>query len=109
MITRLITYLFLVTIFPSIVVAQRMFPANELVPQCDAANFQGGICYGMITAMAFVGPILPPELTFCPPAGDTNAQDVRVVLHYIEQHPERRHEDIRLLAVEAFRSVWPCK
>jgi hypothetical protein len=28
---------------------------------------------------------------------------------YVEAHPERIHEDFRVLAVEAMQKTWPCK
>lgn len=45
---------------------------------------------------------------YCPPKTATLAQMVRVILAYIEGHPERMHEDFRLLAAEAMNKAWPC-
>jgi hypothetical protein len=33
----------------------------------------------------------------------------RVVVDFIEAHPERKSEDFRRLTLEAFHDAWPCK
>lgn len=94
--------------------------ANHFLPMCRAAiaitddpNGLGrGIsrgdarhCLGLIEGME----ALATFNIFCPPAGVTTGQQMRVVIAFIEARPQRLHEDFRLLAVEALRQAWPCK
>jgi hypothetical protein len=43
------------------------------------------------------------------PAGEIHGQSIRVVVKYIDDRPERQHEDFMALALEALRAAWPCK
>jgi hypothetical protein len=43
----------------------------------------------------------------CAPDGVTLAQQVRVVVQYIDERPARMNENFKLLAVEAFQAAWP--
>jgi Rap1a immunity proteins len=45
----------------------------------------------------------------CRPAGVTIAQEVRVVVVYIDARPARMHEPFKMLVVEALRAAWPCR
>jgi hypothetical protein len=71
----------------------------------SAANF----CSGVVHGLAYVGKILPAELIFCAPPTSDARQLARVVINYIEAHPQRMHEDFRMLTLEAFHQAWPCK
>lgn len=44
----------------------------------------------------------------CAPPTASNDQVLRVIVHYLESHPERTHEDISVLALAALREAWPC-
>ena len=39
----------------------------------------------------------------------TFGQSVAVVVKYIQERPERMHEDFGKLALEALIAAWPCK
>jgi hypothetical protein len=71
----------------------------------SAANF----CSGVVHGLAYVGKILPAELIFCAPPTSDARQLARVVINYIDAHPQRMHEDLRMLTLEAFHQAWPCK
>ena len=71
----------------------------------SAANF----CSGVVHGLAYVGKILPPEQQSCAPPTSDARQLARVVINYIEAHPQRMHEDFRMLTLEAFHQAWPCK
>jgi hypothetical protein len=49
------------------------------------------------------------EALFCIPQEVTNGQAVRVVVAYIDKHPEHLHESFNLLAILALGEAWPCK
>jgi Ssp1 endopeptidase immunity protein Rap1a len=60
-----------------------------------------GRCIGMLEGAAL--------LVFCPPPGAIIKQRIQVIIAYIEARPQRMHEDLRVLAVEAMQKAWPCK
>jgi hypothetical protein len=46
---------------------------------------------------------------FCLPAGGIRViQGIRVIVHYLQTHPERLHLSEDVLALEAFRDAFPC-
>jgi hypothetical protein len=89
--------------------------ADMLLPGCEiliGADPRGsaelladaGHCYGLIEGLSYAS----RALGFCPPADATLAQMARVIIAYIEARPERMHENLPALAVEAQRRAWPC-
>jgi hypothetical protein len=93
--------------------------ANALLPSCKyafvdrprggyEAGYWAGLCWGMIVTVGYVARDMPEHLRSCRPDKVTNEQQVRVVISYVEARPERMHEDIRALAIDAFRHAWPC-
>ncbi len=72
-------------------------------------NALANFCSGVVHGLAYIGNTLPPEQQSCPPAASTARQLARVVVNYIEAHPQRMHEDFRWLTLEAFHYAWPCK
>jgi hypothetical protein len=99
--------------------ADTTFSANVFLQYCKYSlvdNPRGGfnvgwptgVCFGTVTVIVFVARLLPEHLRSCKPEGVTNEQAVRVVIAYVEARPERMHEDMRSLAIEAFHHAWPC-
>ena len=68
----------------------------------------GSFCSGVVHGLAGVSKLLPPEWQSCVPANSTAQQLAQVVVRYVEARPQRMHEDLRLLALDAFRDAWPC-
>lgn len=90
--------------------ADRMLPAcaafvAERAPREVDGVFQAGRCIGLMQGLGFAARLLG----VCPPDEVTEAQRARVAVTYVEAHPERMHEDFRVLAVEAMQKTWPCK
>jgi hypothetical protein len=56
-------------------------------------------CIGILEGLAI--PPVNKAFNICPPDGVTVTQAIRVSVTFIKAHPERMHEDFRLLAVEA--------
>jgi hypothetical protein len=92
--------------------------ANYFLPSCrDFVNgdfaklpFKQGHCVGLIEGLAVFSPDLPYERhRACPPDDTTVAQLATVVVRWIDQWPQRWHEDFRVLALEAMHEAWPCK
>ena len=89
---------------------------NYFLPACKAFASETfyenaldeGVCAGVVKAVSQVGKRLDPKWRSCTPGETTLAQRVRVVISFLEAHPERLHEDFTPLAVEALRQAWPC-
>lgn len=62
-----------------------------------------GVCIGEVTAIADISPKV------CPPSKSTNDQAIRIVVLYIDQHPDRMHLPFSLLAEEGLVRAWRCK
>jgi hypothetical protein len=88
---------------------------NFMLEHCKRSVVEGsnhnvwdGWCAGAISVLLYVGPALP-KYSSCPPSGVTNGQATRIVVRYLESHPEELHLDFRGLAAEALAIAWPCK
>ncbi len=68
-------------------------------------NFCSGVLHGLAGVSQYV---TPPEWHSCTPPNSDAAQLARVVIRFLDEHPERMHEDFRRLALEAFHQAWPC-
>src|SRR5262245_31054242 len=86
--------------------------ANFILPACreyfsDDTNiqnpFRAGRCAGIIETLRFTG------FRTCIPQETTNGQVGNVLLRYLDQHPQRLHENFKVLAVEALQRAWPCR
>ena len=94
---------------------------NRLLPYCkramdepsmatnvdDALNI--GFCLGLAHAFLNLGDDLWPSAHLCPPQNALVNRTLRVAVHYMEAHPERLHEPIAELFIEALQQAWPCK
>jgi hypothetical protein len=90
---------------------------NELLALCDRPDtFARMTCLAWITgvesglAAASVNDEAAgrPRLV-CPPDRVTNGQIQDIVLVFLRQHPEVRHEDASLLSMTALRLGFPCR
>jgi hypothetical protein len=96
--------------------------AANLLPKCKAyveitsdqsghdpvRAFRTNICVGEISGLAQVGRLLPRPIGSCRPPGVTRGEVARVVVAYIEAHPQRMQDDFTELALEAMHDAWPC-
>jgi Rap1a immunity proteins len=83
---------------------------NSLLEGCQAAvneassrQFQQGYCLGVIFTVGEMSP------NVCPGNEVTALQSLRVVVKYMENHPESLHESFRALAIRALSAAFPCK
>jgi hypothetical protein len=60
------------------------------------------------TSRAKSGQLLPEPYRFCSPDGATFLQAERVVVRYLEIHPEKLQMNFQRLATAALREAWPC-
>jgi hypothetical protein len=73
--------------------------------------FYSGACVGKVTALNFIVRLGSEHGAgnVCEPANVTIEQKIRVVIVYLEAHPERLHLIFDGLAYEALAFAWPCK
>jgi hypothetical protein len=94
--------------------ANAIFRGCKALVEGQTTNTQlyglGNFCAGIVIGLASVGQDLSrPEWQSCAPATSNPQQLARVVVDFIEAHPERMREDFKRLTLEAFHDAWPCK
>jgi hypothetical protein len=90
---------------------------NELREQCGAAvrrelSIGAGLCIGFINGYQQVAAMLPPSAKVklaCWPDGVTPNQVAKVVIKYLDNHPERLHLPAVQLIYDATYEVFPCE
>jgi len=87
------------------------YSAEFYLPGCKEfiagkMSFLGGRCVG---AAEVLDALSQDTKAFCAPEGTDNLNRTKVIVAYIEAHPDRTKEDFRLLANEAMAKAWPCK
>jgi hypothetical protein len=96
------------------------FTGNQVRTRCRSAlrieqdrsrgpNYDYGFCVGFIVGVLDLGSWLDNQYEFCRPDDKTVEQGARVLLKYMDAHPESTHEKATTLAVAAFRTAWPCR
>jgi len=68
-----------------------------------------GQCSGAIDAIFMLRRALDQSIRFCPPPrGVTLRQNAKIVVKYLNDHPEQTNDDFTLLVIRAFDQAWPC-
>jgi hypothetical protein len=65
--------------------------------------WRDGFCIGLVTGVSSTSPHV------CPAEGVTTGQEKRVVLKYLQDHPEELHLDDALLVERALTKAFPCQ
>jgi hypothetical protein len=73
----------------------------------QAAKCVGRECAGIVATLLWLGSSLPEPISR--PRGVSGEQGWRVVVRYLESHPQELHRDFKELAAEALIDAWPCK
>ncbi|MFC4915730.1 MULTISPECIES: Rap1a/Tai family immunity protein [Bradyrhizobium] len=88
---------------------------NFMLPHCqhfmtDNYRFDvwDGDCGGTIETLLFLGRALPDSYKVCRPKGATASQAGRIVVNYMQSHPQDLHQPFRGLAMTALHEAWPC-
>lgn len=88
---------------------------NALLESCRAhsspnanPDFGQGVCAGIVYAVAMSQAGVKKKFRSCPPTG-TLEQFAAVTVAFVDRHPERRHEPLLNLAIDAFHEAWPCQ
>jgi Rap1a immunity proteins len=83
--------------------------ASQIMPGCREALANGqhnpilqGFCFGLVSGLTEEVPGI------CAPDGSKVSQGVRIVVQYVDSHPERMDDSFAKLAVEALKAAWPC-
>jgi len=75
---------------------------------------QATACFGAVTAIMKLAPLLKPEFALCPPSDivpdskDALAKMVLIITAYLKSHPEQRPNNFHQTAVNALVAAWPC-
>ena len=70
-------------------------------------SFVDGFVYGYATSYVTFG-AEPNDQGICFSAGHTNAQHVRIIYKYMQDHPEKLHLDKGILVNDALHEAFPC-
>ena len=71
----------------------------------DAGARDAGFCMGIVEGLMWS---LPGWGVVCLPKGVTTGQGLKVLVKYLDDHPEELHERTAELAFRAFVKAWPC-
>ncbi len=74
----------------------------------DGYLYMAGVCDGRVAGI-FDMSRLDDSLGVCPPARVIYGQVTRVVLSYLDDHPEQLHEQSSTLTLRALQSAFPCR
>ena len=112
--TRLLT----VAPEPAEVAGQELFPGgDELLSRCEQAlgeqpgprdTFAASVCLSLVRGV-FDMTALTRNLRVCSPTEVTVIQAVRVVVTYLNDHPEELHERDTRLILRALQDAFPCQ
>ena len=117
----LIVAVSLFMIFPTIAAAVHYSDGNLLHETCNEAialfdsrgetdAFKAGSCFGYIRAAndMYEIMVINSNRTICIPSGISGKQLIRIVVKYLNDHPEKLHNPASLLVYEAFQESFPC-
>ena len=103
--------------FPSCLAAADIVQGKRPATDSEDASRQlrqASACFGAVTAIMKLAPLLKPEFSMCPPsdiAPDSKgavAQMVLSITAYLKSHPEQRPNNFHQTAVNALVAIWPC-
>ena len=86
----------------------RGFLSNSDVTPVEA--YEQGYCAGILEGLGYEAELSErvfKQAVFCVPEHVTREQELRVIVTYIDKHPEKMH--LAFLAIMALRDAWPCK
>lgn len=86
------------------------YSGNYMLPHCqhytsnDRFDVWDGVCGGIVETLVFMGREFSNNFKICAPKGVSPVQAVRVVVNYMQNHPEELHVPFKLIATRALRS-----
>jgi hypothetical protein len=96
--------------------AQAQANGNALREDCEAAarkemGIAAGMCVGFINGYQQLAVMMPPSAKIklaCWPDGATPTQIAKIVVKYLDQHPEKLHLPAAQLVYDATQEAFPC-
>jgi hypothetical protein len=92
------------------------YSADYWLPYCKdyiagRPDYLPNFCAGMIFGLGILLRQDPKSPLYCVdiPEGIKFEQAIRVVIRYIEEHPQDMHHPFKYLALVAIMDAWPCK
>ena len=86
----------------------RLLASDSRVPTDKIEAVKVGECSGAIDAIFMLRRALDQSIRFCPPPRVARTENVKVVVKYLDDHPEQMNDDFTLLVIRAFDRAWPC-
>jgi hypothetical protein len=74
--------------------------------QNKAVNWREGYCFGVVNAAMSIMGVYG---MICLPPSSSLGQGLRVVVAFMERHPELLHKPMTALAIDAFTEAFPCR
>lgn len=87
---------------------------NDLEEECKAAiagetGARAGLCVGFINAYRQIAAMIPDQKLLCDPANTIrNEQFIKVLVKYLDEHPEKLHLAGTQLVYDAMSEAFPC-
>jgi len=120
------TWIGIVALFGTLASSSAMaLDGNELLSACQATikfsegdkKVSGvdvgqcvGIAEGVEGTVMVLNDSLPANLKTCyPETGTTNIQKARIVVKYLQEHPDQLHLPASALTLIAYKAAFPCK
>jgi|HubBroStandDraft_1064217.scaffolds.fasta_scaffold168636_2 hypothetical protein len=114
-------------LFPCRTTNAQSLTGNELQSKCKHAvqetpsdlssSWSAGLCAGYISGVVDSQAMWEAfehveknyeQFHYCMPAAATNEQALKIVVKYLDDHPERLHEPANILILEALHKAFPC-
>ena len=98
--------------------ATSAYTGNELLSHCEQTHQIGeGFCMGFIYGVDegfYAAEFLyrrpkPEEKIYCKPANVTAGQMKDIVIQYLRQNPQTRHQPAGIPVLESFQGAFPCR
>jgi hypothetical protein len=86
----------------------RLLASDKRVPIGKFEAVKAGECSSAINVIFMLRRALDQSIRFCPPPRVALGQNAKIVVKYLDDHPEQMNDDFTLLVVRAFGQVWPC-
>ena len=66
-------------------------------------------CSGIVSGVLSSSNIMERRYKFCPPPGVNLLQAMKVLVKFMNDHPDQLHQEVAVLATAAFFNAWPCR
>jgi hypothetical protein len=112
--SRVLVFVLTVTMLSPLCFASGFLDGNDLLEDCSAvneqsANFSSGVCNGYIAGISEMADTILNPGFICPSDNITARQLVRIVIKYLNDHPEQLHERKPKVVLRALVEAFPCK